>query len=252
MSKHIDENLENSILDDLFELGLNSKEAQIYIALIKLGEVGTSKICAHTSLHRQFVYQFLDSLEKKGLVQNIIVRGRKKFSAKNPEVISKLLDNKKLIAEKVIKNIGKIAKVPEEQVVEVNQGDDSYVLSAFDLLSKTSENVEILIIGGNGDKFVKILGTRMSEYEKLRTKKHISIRYIGSEPQRQELNDKNRDLFSYRLLPGDFTDITHTIIWPDFITLDTFGVPTTQTIIHNPAVSVGYKEFFETLWNMGK
>jgi HTH-type transcriptional regulator, sugar sensing transcriptional regulator len=252
MSKNIDENLENNIIDGLYELGLNGKEAQIYLALIKLGEVGTSKICKDTSLHRQFVYQFLDSLEKKGLVQNIIVKGRKKFSAKNPEVISKLLDYKKTIAEKIIKDISKIAKIPEEQIVEVNQGEDSYLLSAFELINKAENGTEILIIGGNGDKFMRILGNRLGEYEKLRIRKQIEIRYIGSEQQRENLENNDRELFKYHLLPGEFTDITHTVIWPNFITLDTFGVPVTQTIIHNPAVSTGYKEFFETLWNLGK
>jgi len=252
MSINLDEKLENSIIDSLFELGLNNKESKIYLALIRLGQVGATKICSMTNLHRQYVYQFLDTLEKKGLVQNILVKGRKKFTAKNPDILSKLLDEKKNIATKVIKEISLIAKVPVEQVVEVNQGEESYIISAFNLINKAKNNSEIFIISGNGDKFVKILDTRLNEYEKLRIDKKISIRYLGSEKQRGTLENSQRKLFSYRLLPGFFTDITHTVIFDDFITLDTFGMPATQTIIRNPAVSEGQKQFFESLWNLGK
>jgi len=175
MSKNIDEKKESTILDDLFYLGLSGKEAQIYLALMKLGEVGTSKICNETSLHRQFVYQFLDSLEKKGLVQHVLIRGRKKFSAKNPEVLNKMLELKQQVAERVIGNIKQIIKLPEEQAVEVNQGDGSYVISAFKLLETTPEGSEVLVISGKGDRYVDILGDKFLEYEKLRTKRNISV-----------------------------------------------------------------------------
>ncbi len=252
MSKYLDDNVETAIVDGLFELGLNGREADIYLALIKLGEVGTSKICLLTGLHRQYVYQYLDSLENKGLVQHIVIRGRKRFSAKSPEVLTKLLDQKMIVAERVRSDIQKIAKVPEEQIVEVNQGEDSYKISAFKLLNQTARGTEILVIGGVGDRFVKILDKQLEKYEKNRLEKQISIRYIGSEKQRVTLETSTRKLFTYKLLPGDFSDITYTVIWPTFVSLDTFGVPVTQTVIHNPAISAGYKEFYETLWNMGK
>jgi sugar-specific transcriptional regulator TrmB len=252
MSKNIDENIENNILDDLFSLGLKGKEAQIYLALLKLGEVGTTKICRETSLHRQFVYQFLDSLEKKGLVQHVLFRGRKRFSAKNPEVLSSLLEQKKKVTERLIQNVKKVVTVPQEQVTELNQGDDSYVISAFKLLEETKEGSTILIISGKGDRYINILGDRFIEYERLRKKKNILIKYIGSSSQKDELENRSRGLFDFRLLQGDFSDITNTVIFPELITLDTFGVPVTQTIVYNPAVADGYKEFFDALWDLAK
>jgi len=252
MSKYIDENIESNILEDLFSLGLNGKEAQIYLALLKLGDVGTTKICSETSLHRQFVYQFLESLEKKGLVRHILIRGRKKFSAKNPEVLNKLLEQKQKVAERLIENVKKVVQVPKEQVTELNQGDDSYTINAFKLIEKTPEGSEILVISGKGDRYINILGKRFYEYERLRKKRNISIKYIGSETQRRDFENQKRELFEFKLLEGDFSDITNTVIFPELVTLDTFGIPVTQTIIYNPAVAEGYKEFFESLWVLGK
>jgi sugar-specific transcriptional regulator TrmB len=252
MSLFFDEKLENSIIDSLFELGLNTKESRIYLALITLGQVGTTKICELTGLHRQYVYQFLGTLEKKGLVQNVLIRGRKKFSAKSPEILSRLLDEKKNIADRVIKDIALVVKLPAEQAVQVNQGEESYIISAFDLIKRVNKGSEILIIGGYGDRFVKILSTRLNEYEKIRVEKQISIRYLGSEKQRGSLENNTRKLFSYRLLPGDFTDITHTVAFDSFISLDTFGTPIMQTVINNPSVAEGQKQFFESLWSLGK
>ncbi|HMP85135.1 MAG TPA: helix-turn-helix domain-containing protein, partial [Candidatus Paceibacterota bacterium] len=104
MSKIIDKKIEDSILDDLYELGLDGKEARIYLSLIRLGEVGATRICTDTVLHRQFVYQSLYGLEKRGLIQVATIKGRKKFSAKNPKILSNLLAEKNRVADRVIDN----------------------------------------------------------------------------------------------------------------------------------------------------
>lgn len=249
-----DENKNKEILKDLESLGLSEKESLVYMALLELGQVGSSKIIKKTSLHGQYVYDCLDSLEKKGLIQHVIKNGRKKFSAKNPKTLVGLIERQKATASAVAEKLKELMIMPPHQHFETYQGKESYITYEFELIKNAPENSELLVIGGSGDDFVKNMGKDLHEYETIRMTKKISIRYIGSENQKKELvHAKNhRELFDYRILPGLFTGMVNTNIWPDSIGFNIFGSPVTAFSITNPVISGSYKQFFETLWKIGK
>ncbi|NTW22602.1 hypothetical protein HGA34_03615 [Candidatus Falkowbacteria bacterium] len=249
-----DENVKQGLINDLSRLGLTKNESSVYISLLFLGEVGSSKIISQTNLHGQYVYQSIEALEKRGLVQHIIKRGRKKFSAKNPSQISKLVDQQKKLADNVVLQLQKAIILPPAQQFEVFQGEESYVSHELNLLNTAKANSELLIIGGEGDNFSRILSDKLFGYEKTRNKKNIKIKYIGSEPQRDalSLSKSERLNFEYRLLPGLFTGLVNTNIWSDKISFNLFGEPVTAFLIQNQQIAESYKQFFDTLWRLGK
>lgn len=252
MSNIVDKNKNGEILKDLEKLNLSRKEALVYMALLKLGEVGSSKIIKAASLHGQFVYQALETLEQKGLVQYIVECGRKKFSAKNPKALLRLVESQKIIADDVAAKLEKHWAMPPEQKFEVFKGKESYIAHEFDLLNDTSEGCELLIIGGSGDLFSKIMGNQLDAYEELRLKKKIKIRYLGSEAQKADLfrSKADRKFFEYRLLPGLFTGIVNTNIWPEAIGFNIFSEPVMSFVVSNPIIAGSYRQFFETLWKL--
>jgi sugar-specific transcriptional regulator TrmB len=250
----IDENLKEELIKNLSKLGLTKNESSVYLALLMLGEVGSSKILSHTNLHGQYVYQSLESLEKKGLVQHVIKRGRKKFSAKNPSQITKLIDQQKKLADDVVSQLQKAIVLPPAQQFEIFQGNESYISHELNLLDSAQENSELLVIGGEGDNFGEIMKNELFNYEKVRNKKNIKIRYIGSEVQRDSLDKSKaeRRLFEYRLLPGLFTGLVNTNIWSDKISFNLFGEPVTAFLIQNQQIADSYRQFFDTLWKLAK
>src|SRR3989344_4707586 len=249
-----DKKEESKILTDLQALGLSDKEAKVYTSLLKLGEVGSSKIIKEAELHGQYVYQALGSLEKRGLVQHVIKNGRKKFSAKNPKVLARLIDQQKVIAENVAAKLQEMMVLPPDQRFEVFHGKESYVAHEFEMLEKAPEGSELLVIGGTGDKFNETMGDRLGEYMSLQVKKNIKVRYLGSEGQRATMSEMHgrRKLFEVRYLPGLFTGQVNTNVWPDAIGFNIFGEPVTRFTIWNPVVAGGYRQFFETLWKLAR
>jgi sugar-specific transcriptional regulator TrmB len=254
MSKNIDKNENDDFSLNLKSLGLGDKEISVYVALLGLGEVGSSKIIKKTGLHGQFVYFALYSLEEKGLVGHMVKSGRKKFSAKNPRVLERLAEHQKRVAQNVAEQLNKIMVLPQEQEYEVFQGQESYITHEFELLKKAEEESELLIIGGSGDEFLNNMGEEIKQYERIRSKKKIKVRYIGSEDQLKYLKDnaKNRDLFEYRVLPGLFTGMVNTNIWSNAIGFNIFGNPVTSFAIYNTVIAGSYKQFFETLWRLAR
>ena len=246
--------MDKDILKNLQQLGLSEKEAAVYVSLLRLGEVGSSKIIKDIELHGQYVYQALRSLEEKGLAQHIIKRGRKKFSAKSPQVLTRFIDHQKTLADSVAIKLQEMMILPLDQRFEVFQGRESYIAHEFELLERSPENCELLVIGGTGDKFNETIGERLGEYANLQVKKNIKIRYLGSEGQRASMSDMHgqRKLFEIRYLSGFFTGQVNTNVWPDCLGFNIFSEPVTRFTIWSPVVAGSYTQFFETLWKMAK
>ena len=145
----------------LTHLGLVSKEASVYLALLQLGVTGSSRIMGTTSLHGQFVYQALASLEEKGLVQHVIQNGRKKFSAKPPSVLVSLIEQQKREAESVATSLERVLTLSTPQQFEVFQGQESFVVHESDLLRHAPKDATILVLGGSGDAFVATMADKL-------------------------------------------------------------------------------------------
>lgn len=254
MSKNLDKNEVEEIINELKQLGLHEHSALAYIALLKLGETGTSPIIRETGLHGQYVYQALTDLEEKSLAQHVIKRGRRKYSAKSPRTIVQLAEIRKTHAESLASKLNEIMTLPPEQAFEVFQGRESYIAHEFDILEKAQEGSELLIIGGSGDKFNNMLGSKLGEYTKLQNTKRIKIRYIGSENEREKIQTMHggRNNFSIRYLPGLFTGDVNTNIWSSSLGFNVYGDPVTRFTIWSPIIAGSYKQFFETLWKIAK
>lgn len=249
-----DENTKEDIVQNLQKLDLSRKDSLVYLSLLHLGEVGSSKIMNDTSLHGQYVYQSLERLEKLGLAQHVIKHGRKKFSAKSPENLRRLADQQKTIADNVAAKLEELVVLPPDHTFEVFQGRDSYVAHEFELLKNANNGSELLVIGGSGDKFNQAMKERLAEYSHLQTKKEIHIRYIGSEAQREKTEEMHgsRNLFKIRYLPGLFTGEVNTNIWPDALGFNIFSEPVTRFTVRSNIVAGSYRQFFETLWKLAK
>lgn len=65
--------IEEEAIRILNQLGLTNSQARIYLTLLKLDEATAKKISNHSKVPRQEVYRILVELEKKSLVERIIV-----------------------------------------------------------------------------------------------------------------------------------------------------------------------------------
>jgi sugar-specific transcriptional regulator TrmB len=245
---------ENILNKQLQTLGLDKKSASVYLSLLQLGEVGSSKLIQHTGLHGQYVYQSLEKLEKAGLSQHIVKHGRKKFSAKSPNTLIRVAEERKLQAEDLATKLNELMVLPTEQTFEVFQGKDSYTSNEFYLINYATENCELLIIGGSADRFNEEMGSTLKEYVKIQERKNISVRYIGSDDQRDVMPELHgpRKNFQIKYLPGLFTGQVNTNIWPDTLSFNIYGEPVTRFTMHSKVIAESYKQFFETLWKLAQ
>lgn len=249
-------NIDNSdLLKKLEVIGLTEKEASVYLALQGLDSVGSSRIIRATGLHGQFVYQALEKLVEKGLVQYVIRNGRKKWSAQPARRLLGLLDEKRRVAEGVIDEIAKIKTNGQPQSFELFQGDRAYFELCIQMLLEADECETHNLIGGGWKKFFETIGKKgFEEFEKIRVGKKIQDRFVGPESERSlyQKSKQERADFDYRVLPNMNSGLFTTSIWKKSIVLTFFGNPVMAFVLRNEEVAASNLDFFETLWKLGK
>jgi sugar-specific transcriptional regulator TrmB len=86
--------LTNSLIQILKGIGLNEKEARLYIATLELGDSPASHIAKQAKINRVSCYDLLEKLEKQGLISSYIKDGTKTFSALSPKELKQDVDNR--------------------------------------------------------------------------------------------------------------------------------------------------------------
>jgi len=63
--------MSNSIINELINLGLNEKEAKIYLALIENGEMTVSELSTTTKIQRTSLYDILPPFIHAGFISKV-------------------------------------------------------------------------------------------------------------------------------------------------------------------------------------
>lgn len=250
MSENIDERASK-----LVTLGLSEKESRVYLALLPHRDIGSSKLIRATGLHGQFVYDALEKLEQKGLTRYVIQNGRKKFSANTPNRLLSLIEEKRLAAQAIAKDLMSRYAGEREQDVEIFQGENAFIAQQFVLLNRQPRDSVVNVIASESERYQITLEDEGSwdEYLRILREKNIRTRYLGSESQRVRLKGLEKTgIWEYRILPQHATGLMNTDIWHDNITLNIFGNPILSITITGKEIADGYREFFNAIWNLSK
>lgn len=79
-------------LDILKTVGLDKKEAELYLALLDLGQANIAQISKKSGIHRPIVYKILPRLEDRGIVARVLKKKRRVYIAESPEKLKQLFD----------------------------------------------------------------------------------------------------------------------------------------------------------------
>ncbi|MEY2641141.1 MAG: hypothetical protein RL150_534 [Candidatus Parcubacteria bacterium] len=250
MSKNFDK--DKSIHAKLMRLGLDKNESAVYLSLLKLGEVGASKVVSDTRLHGQTVYTALDGLIQKNLAHHVLIRGRKRFSAQDPKILLQIADQQRADALAITEELGQRFSAIDIQDIEIIKGIDSFHANELRLLSECAPGENLLVFGGHGDSYIEAHGNKFNEYDYQRQKRGCGVRYLGIKTQAPYL-EKSKDErynFEYRYSPAAFSGVTTTCIFgTNAVVIYLFDETVTSIVIRNKKIVESYTGFFNGLWN---
>lgn len=171
----------------LKQLGLTIKQAQVYLALLELGEAPMASIARVANLKRPTTYLVIDELIILGLCSEV-TKGKKKFySATHPRRLAEITRFRNQQAEKLLPELVALqntAEKPRVRMLEGLQGLHTAYNEAFASLNNKEEGLWIGDTGLLEEKFPEVLRL----YDKTLSKLHNpKIREIihGGEKSRQ-------------------------------------------------------------------
>ncbi len=250
--------------DILVALGLNSTEAKVYLALLRLGQSKAKAIWKTSKVNRQDLYRILNELERKGLVEKILATpaefrappiqdGLTSLLKERAQELDNLMERaKQLIASFETKQNGH--EITNEFEINVVSNKTAYVRRLEQAMVSTQKNIDIIDSFDNcrhrqeidseliialfekGVKFRQILnkpkdGQKLSKFfTKNQYKNTVEVRYIPEEP-----------LATIRIDDGKRVEISATARCPK--------PEETPTIYSNSPCLVGIlQDYFERLW----
>ncbi|HNU96316.1 MAG TPA: helix-turn-helix domain-containing protein [Candidatus Magasanikbacteria bacterium] len=172
--------------EDLFlSLGLNKNEAEIYEILLTGGKSMVKDVLKKTKVQRSNVYNILNTLKDKGLIQETQNRrGLSMYFCENPEKLEMLVlkEQERLeeTAEKLKKHLRELKKIyiekQERPVVSYVQGFEDYK-KIYELVFDSPEKESLVFSSTFGNT---ILDNYLTEYGKRKSEAGITTKIFSS------------------------------------------------------------------------
>jgi len=237
----------------LEKLGLSPNESKIYSALLEIGSSTADKISQKAGIHRRTIYDNIEKLLNKGLINFVISGNKKYFEATDPNKLKDILKEKKEKIEKqeqILKNIlpelilsQKLSK--DKQEVNVYKGKEGIKTILWDILRTRKPNC---VIGAHSrGEFMQILEKFHNERIKLR----IQNRMIFKKEDIERAKKFNKMKFTeVRIMPIEYASPIAINIYDSKVgllirsTANPLGI-----MIKNKDTSDGFRTYFELLWS---
>ncbi len=123
------------LLMELKKLGLNEKEAQLYLLILEKNEATATQLSYDSNISRPTAYRILDELEQKNLVNKIKKNKKTVFVATSPDTLLGLLKIKKREAQEQEREFLRIISTLQSTYSLKNSGG----INEFDI--KTSMSI---------------------------------------------------------------------------------------------------------------
>ncbi|MFW5746834.1 MAG: TrmB family transcriptional regulator [Nanoarchaeota archaeon] len=131
----------------LTRFGLSPKEADIYCLLVQEGEADATSLGRRSNSNRTVVYNVLSNLVKKGVVSFVRKGGKRYYQPQPPERFLVAVDEKRILAEGIIKDVCAITPVRDMgNSVEVLEGPEGLKAIQRDMLKPD----EICVLNATG------------------------------------------------------------------------------------------------------
>lgn len=244
------------MIKELQTLGFSKNEATVYEGLVSLGQCKAGQLIAKLDIHRNIIYEALESLIKKGYATRISKRGVWWFQITEPDSLLTMLRSKQTIAEEVIKQI-KVQRQQVDQQITVYEGVDSYRSYWINSLERFPEGTIDYCLGvPSHDVWTNLLGPEvLNRYLALRLKKKIvwkTIHFSITDTEKEILKS-HPDITEYRLWEKGFTPIGNFNVIHDTVILQIMDpVHPRITEIRDKDMVTLFKNYFDAIWEDAK
>lgn len=233
----------------LENIGLNEKEAKVYLANIQLGLSPASKIAKKAGLNRVTVYDILLKLIEKGFVTRHKKKDTYNFSAVDPEILAMDFESKSRDFKESVGDFKRLTGETSHPQIQYFEGIEVIKKIYLDTLSAKDE----MLSYANPEKIVKYWPNHYKEYVPERMKRNIYLKAIApNNAKSREVARKDWDCKrESRLVKQDFSE--EICIYNDKVAIISYDdKELIGMIIKNKNIANTQRAIFEMAWKFAK
>lgn len=235
----------------LQNLGLNEKEAKVYLACLELGSATVQEVSDKAGVKRTSVYNFLEDMKARGFITEVKQGKKMLLIAEDPHTLLKKADEQKKQLEEILPEFLSIYNLPcEKPKVRFYQGIAGLKQIYEDTLKEGSP---IYLISDYERMFEAVEQEWMWHYAKRRTEKEIKAFSIAKEgPQAQEVKTRDAEQLRETRFVKEVDFETEINIYGGKVALLSFRSPYAGVIIEDRAIAQTLRSMWKIIWNQAK
>lgn len=243
------------IHDTLQELGLSTREVDVYLALLKLGPASIRAIGTEANVNRGTTWETCKLLQAKGLVSYFPQGKRKFFCAEPPEQLKVLADARlrdlheasDVLRTQVLPDLAALAPDTAATSVRHYEGDSGIEFVLKDILQTVAASPERLYRVYSSRQIRKYLYRPFPTFTRQRVQKQVSVRVIAIGPGGEDAPLAERKWIPTR---DENPPASYVAIYPPRCAMISIirGDYPTAVILESPAIALALQISFDTLW----
>ena len=234
--------MEEEILRDL---GLNERETNVYLALLKEKSCTASKLAKLAHVHRTTTYLELENLMRKGLVSYVIKDSKRYYQASPPEKFIEILEEKKRNFEAVLPKLKGLHQTSQQFSVEVFEGKEGVKTFYQDIYNTAKE---FLVFGATG-KATEVLKYSYPHFLEKFIKKNIKERALANFQARKIMESHPKTHIKVKYLPEKYKAEVTTLIYNGKVAIQSLQEQSIYVVvISDKLLYESYKKYFEFMW----
>lgn len=236
------------ITQELKTLGLNQKEASVFLASLELGPATISDIARRANIKRTTVYNLIDPLLQKNLLTKIPQKKRVLYKAEPPRRILTHLEERRRKFEHLLPQLESLYRSqgvrPRVQFYEGKEG----LLEAYDEIFSTAKKIFSIVSFEDVFSIVNY-NQQLIYFTKLRNNggKISDLMKDSEEARAYAKQDYRRGLGPIKMLPKDFDVYIDTMIYRDYVAFFSFK-SLAAVIIRDSDIAKSQLQYFKFIW----
>ena len=235
-------------------LGLTRREAQVYLALLELGESSVFVVAAKCGIPRATVYTLLSELERKELVGSLKKNRVLYFQAHHPSVFTRRLQEQLGHAERIVPMLaGLVSEGQTTPAVKFFTGRRG-VTQALDTLYDGAEKRRVKEFNTLShpelyERFPEYLGKLIERRQRLKIRTNLIV--SGVDAARAPKHYRSDAFRETRFLPPAFSFYTTLIISDvESVLLSMHGKEIHAVLVTSKTITEMFHQLFQFVWKM--
>ena len=234
----------------LLELGLNKTEVKVILTLLKSGESTITEISRNSGLHRANVYETIEKLKDKSLINHIKKNNKKYFHAADPSNLLNMVKQKEMALQNILPQLEIDYKLASKSSVEIAEG----VAGIRNVMQHYIKKGDDIYDFGVPKMAIPLVGSFFqANIHKQRAKKKQWMYHIYNSDAKERIDHLNSLPYTKaKYLPSVYDSPVTTRICGDEVSITLYSDNPVTIIIKNEKMAKAYKKYFQILWERAK